>query len=151
MLYFLKIFNTFYYNYTIDNWICMAVLEISGPGLELGLLSLQDATWPPLVIGACPPQLTCPRQGGGGHNAFTYFIPPGVFHLSVPCHPTVLASQVAYIYYRTMSKVSRLNFAFFSYNNFPPVYYIQPSLLMNKQENNYLPPIVPSQIINLRE
>ena len=45
------------------------MLEMSQLGLELRLLSLPHATRPLLVIGAYPPPLTLPQQGG--HSAAT--------------------------------------------------------------------------------
>ena len=56
---------------------------------------LQHATWPPLVTGVFYPRLTFCKHVG--HNAATESPSLGGRDLSVSSHPTVLASQVAWI------------------------------------------------------
>ena len=88
--FFYWVFNIFLvqYNYSIENWVWL--------GLELQwFLLMHGAAWPPLFIGDWPPRLPFPKQGG--HSAATEsLLSLGSSH-STSTHPSVLASQVAWI------------------------------------------------------
>ena len=71
------------------------MLEMSGWGSNSRLLLMQHATLPLLFIGDLPPLMTFPKQGD--HSAARESIQPDGVSLSTPCHPAVLASQVAWI------------------------------------------------------
>ena len=60
----IEVFNTFRYNYSIENCMGLCWGSLAG-GLELRLLVLQIATWPPLVIGFYSPRMTFPKLSRG--------------------------------------------------------------------------------------
>ena len=87
----------------------LAVLEMSGWGSNSRLLLMQHATLPLLFRGDLPPLMTFPKQGD--HSAARESIQPDGISLSTPCHPAVLASQVAWKQERANSPATHKRFA----------------------------------------